>query len=99
MLKLTTEEWSEATVKVYVGSKGINTHGSNKIIQHVNYIMAYNYHIANDTNDSTISEVIKQDYIDNTEKYKTWTGGPFWHSNLSLHFFWMWLCIYCSLVL
>ena len=31
-LKLITGEWSETTVKVYVDSKGINAHGSDKII-------------------------------------------------------------------
>ena len=34
--KYISGEWSESTVKAYAGTKGINSEGSNKIIEHGN---------------------------------------------------------------
>ena len=74
-------------VKSICWYKGINSEGGNRIIEHGNHIMAYKYHIEDDQDDSALSNLMKQNHIDNPGKYKPWTGGVFWHSNLSLDIF------------
>ena len=81
------EEWRESRLKAYSGTKGIIVEGSSRIIKYGNNIMAYKYHIENNTDDSALSNLMKQDHIDNPGKYKPWTGGAFWHSDLSLDIF------------
>ena len=41
--KYMNNEWSENNVHVYSSSKGINTEGANKIIEHASNIMILNY--------------------------------------------------------
>ena len=68
--KIVSGEWSESTLQAYSDTKGINLEGSDRIIEHGNNIMAYKYHIENDENDSALSNLMKQDHIDNPGKYK-----------------------------
>ena len=72
--KFISGEWSESTLKAYAGTKGINSEGSNRIIEHGNYIMAYKYTTVNTKENDVLPNVFQQDHIDNPGKYKPWTG-------------------------
>ena len=81
-LKYVSGDWSEAVVKLYASTRGINTQGIDNIMEHGNSIIFDN---ENKRNSVTLHSLSKATI--NQDLFEPWMGGPFWKSPLSINSF------------
>ena len=77
--KYVSGEWNEATTRCYANTRGISSHGVDKLLEHATNISAYRFFNDSDERESPLSKQIILDCRKHPQKYEMWKGGPFWN--------------------